>query len=53
MELVRINTYDDPRFSPAVLRQHGGFLADGEPYEVEIISSSDAVVRGTDSIFRN
>ena len=46
MELVRINTYDDPRFSPAVLRQHGGFLADGEPYEVEIISSSDAVVRG-------
>lgn len=46
MELVRINTYDDPRFSPAVLRQHGCFLADGEPYEVEIISSSDAVVRG-------
>ena len=46
MELVRINTYDDPRFSPAVLRQHGGFLADGEPYEVEIISSSEAVVRG-------
>lgn len=46
MELVRINTYDDPRFSPTVLRQHGCFLADGEPYEVEIISSSDAVVRG-------
>ena len=47
MELVRINTYDDPRFSPAVLRQHGCFLADGEPYELEIVSSSEAVVRGT------
>lgn len=46
MELVRINTYDDPRFSPAVLRQHGCFLADGELYELEIVSSSEAVVRG-------
>lgn len=46
MEIERINTYQDRRFSQRVLNQHGCFLADGEPYEVEIISGHEAVVRG-------
>ena len=37
MEIQRINTYDDKRFSQAILLQHGCFLVDGKPYEVEII----------------
>lgn len=46
MEIQRINTYDDQRFSQRVRNQHGCFLVDGSPYEVEIISESEAVVRG-------
>ena len=46
MEIKRINTYRDPRFSQTVLNQHGCFLADGEPYEVEIISHYEAIIRG-------
>lgn len=46
MEIERINTYQDQRFSQAVLNQHGCFLADGEPYEVEIISQREATIRG-------
>lgn len=46
MEIKRIDTYEDSRFSKEVLLQHGAFLADGLPYEVEIISESEAVVRG-------
>ncbi len=46
MEIKRINTYSDPRFSQKVLNQHGCFLADGLPYEIEIISEREAVVRG-------
>ena len=46
MEIQRINTYDDKRFSQTVLHQHGCFLADGEPYEVEIISDYEAVISG-------
>lgn len=46
MEIKRINTYNDPRFLQNVLNQHGCFLADGIPYEIEIISEREAVVRG-------
>ena len=46
MEIERINTYEDNRFSQTVLYQHGCFLADGKPYEVEIISDYEAIVRG-------
>lgn len=46
MKIERINTYQDPRFSQTVLNQHGCFLAEGEPYEVEIISEREATVRG-------
>lgn len=48
MEIKRIDTYDDDRFSKLVLFQHGGFLVDGVSYEVEIISESEAVIRGVD-----
>ena len=48
MEIKRINTYDDNRFSQTVLHQHGCFLADGKPYEVEIISDYEAIICGED-----
>lgn len=49
MDIKRIDTYEDLRFSKEVLLQHGAFLADGLPYEVEIISENEAVIRGADS----
>ena len=48
MEITRIDGYTDKRFSGTVLRQHGGYLVAGEPYEVEIVSRDAAVVRGGD-----
>lgn len=48
MTITRIDTYQDNRFSQNVLCQHGCFLVDDVPYEVEIISDSEAVVRGAD-----
>ena len=48
MDIQRINAYDDPRFSQTALHQHGCFLADGKPYEVEIVSEREAVIRGAD-----
>ena len=49
MKIIRIDSYDDSRFSAAALRQHGCFLAGGTPYEVEIISDFEAVIRGVDA----
>ena len=46
MDIQRINTYDDKRFSHTALQQHGCFFVDGAPYEVEIISDYEAVVCG-------
>ena len=46
MAIERINTYDDPRFSPAALAQHGGYLADGTACEVRIVAEDTAVVTG-------
>ena len=48
MEIKRINTYEDNRFSQTVLHQYGCFLVDGEPYEVEIISEYEAIISGAD-----
>ena len=48
MEIKRLDGYTDKRFSGTVLRQHGGYLVAGEPYEVEIVSRDAAVVRGGD-----
>ncbi len=47
MEFERINEYQDERFSQKVLWQHGCFLADGMPYEVEIVSDFEAVIKGS------
>ena len=49
MEIIRINSYQDHRFSQEVLNQHGGFLVNGEPYEIKIVSASEAVIKGPDS----
>ena len=49
MNIKRISTYDDKRFSQKVLNQHGCFLVEEEPYEIEIISDFEAIVRGKDS----
>lgn len=46
MNIQRINTYRDPRFSQTALHQHGAFLIEDEPYEIEIISDFEAVIRG-------
>lgn len=46
MEIIRVNSYTDTRFSKKVLQQHGCFLVDDMPYEIEIISDSEAIVRG-------
>ena len=46
MDIRRINTYTDPCFSQKVLYQHGCFLVDEEPCEIEIISDFEAVIWG-------
>ena len=46
MEITRINSYDDKRFSQIVLNQHGAYLVDDEPYEIEIVSKDTALVSG-------
>lgn len=46
MKIQRINTYRDSRFSQRVLFQHGAYLIDEKPYEVEFCSAFDVVLRG-------
>ena len=46
MDIQRINTYDDPRFSTAALRQHGCYLVDGQIAEVLILSADTARITG-------
>ena len=46
MEIKRIDGYSDKRFGEQALYQHGCFLADNVPCEVEIISDWEAVIRG-------
>ena len=46
LEIKRIHSYKDKRFSDKVLLQHGCFLVDEIPYEVEIISDFEAIIRG-------
>lgn len=46
-KIERVNTYSHPLFSEKVLKQHGAFLVNGtQPYEVEIVSKTDAIIRG-------
>ena len=52
MNITRINTYDDHRFSQEALNQHGCYLADGNaPMEIKIISQSEAVIKGEEAYF--
>ena len=52
MNITRINTYDDHRFSQEALNQHGCYLADGDvPIEIRIISQSEAVIKGEEAYF--
>lgn len=51
MEIERINHYQDARFSTKVLNQHGCFLIDQIPYEVEIISDFEAVIHSRSSLY--
>lgn len=44
MNIERINDLRDDRFSEAALRQHGAFLADGQPCEVLITGLREAVI---------
>ncbi|MEB3073591.1 ParB/RepB/Spo0J family partition protein [Parvimonas sp. C2] len=46
MEIKRITEYNNSLFSEIVLKQRGAFLIDEELYEIEIISSDSALVRG-------
>ena len=46
MDIKRIDGYSDERFSKTVLDQHGAYLIDDEPYEIEIICENAALVRG-------
>ena len=48
MEITRIDSYTDPRFSETVLNQHGAYIVEHEPYQVEIISPDSARVFGKD-----
>ncbi len=49
MEIKRIDSYTDCRFSQVALRQHGCFLVNDVPYEVEIVCRNNAIVRGANS----
>ena len=52
MNITRINTYDDHRFSQEALNQHGCYLVDGDvPIEIKIISQSEAIIIGDDAYF--
>ena len=52
MSIIRINTYDDQRFSQEALNQHGCYIADGEvPVEIIIISQSEALIKGDKAYF--
>lgn len=45
MDIKRVDSYDDPRFSKEVLWQHGGFIIDGKyPCSFEIIGRDTARV---------
>lgn len=48
MDITRINTYEDPRFSLEALRQHGCYLVDGSPCEVLITAEDSARITCAD-----
>lgn len=48
MNIVRVDSYKDSRFSRTVLNQHGAYLVNDSPYEIEIKDPATAIVRGKD-----
>lgn len=50
-DVNRVNSYTDAQFSQKALNQHGAFLVGTDPYEIEIISQTDAIVRGRNPAF--
>lgn len=46
IQIKRIDTYSDDRFSQEALYQHGCFLIDDLPFEIKIVSSKEAIVYG-------
>lgn len=52
-QIRRVDSYEDERFSLNVLRQHGAFIVNNTfLYEVEIISNSEAVIRGEEKFYK-
>lgn len=51
MSIIRINTYNDHRFSQEALNQHGCYIVDGAPIEIKIISQSEAIIIGDEAYF--
>ena len=53
IQISRIDSYDDDRFSKKVLRQHGAFIVNKSMvYEVEIISQNEAIIRGNPRFYK-
>lgn len=50
-DIRRVDSYEDGRFSKNVLYQHGAFLVNGLPYEVEVTDGRSAVIRGENTGF--
>ena len=50
MDIKRIDSYTDSRFSQRALDQHGAYTVDGQSYEIEITGPISAVVRGKDAV---
>lgn len=52
IQIKRIDSYADDRFSKQVLCQHGAFVVnDSLLYEVEIISKNEAIIRGNEKFY--
>ena len=53
IQIKRIDSYDDERFSTQVLHQHGAFVVNNLlVYEVEIISQNEAIIRGDKKFYK-
>ena len=53
IQIKRIDSYDDERFSTQVLHQHGAFVVNNSlVYEVEIISQNEAIIRGDKKFYK-
>lgn len=53
IQIRRIDSYDDERFSTQVLHQHGAFVVNNSlVYEVEIISQNEAIIRGDEKFYK-